>query len=81
MKTLPLLLLALAARGASQETPVEELAARVREDLHDVDTRLDEASAAEAPRDPLQSAQAAHVRAIADLEELIRHVEQHPGGN
>ena len=81
MKTLPLLLLALAARGASQETPVEELAARVREDLHDVDARLDEASSAEAPRDPLQSAHAAHVRAIADLEELIRHVEQHPGGN
>ena len=81
MKTLPLLLLALAARGASQETPVEELAARVRLDLHDVDARLVEASAAETPRDALQSARAAHVRAVADLEELIRHVQEHPGGN
>ncbi len=73
--------LLLAAPVAAQETPVEALVERVRTDLGDVDEQLDTASAAAAPRDPLGKARAAHVRAISDLEQLIRHVERHPGGS
>lgn len=79
-----LLLIALACLPAPAQDGGDELARklveRIQQDLAEVDRLLDTAATAEAVA-PLQDARAAHVRAISDLEELIRQVKYRRGGS
>jgi hypothetical protein len=57
-----------------------KLVQRIRQDLAEVDRLLDEAAATDR-LGPVQDARASHVRAISDLEELIRLVKYQRSGN
>lgn len=82
--TRTLLLLALLAAPAAAQEGGDELARklveRIQQDLAEVDRLLDSAATAE-DLAPLQDARAAHVRAISDLEELIRQVKYRRGSS
>jgi hypothetical protein len=57
-----------------------KLVQRIRQDLAEVDRLLDEAAATDR-LDPVQDARASHVRAISDLEELIKLVKYQRSGS
>lgn len=79
-----LLLVALACLPVPAQDGGDELARklveRIQQDLAEVDRLLDAAATAEAVT-PLQDARSAHVRAISDLEELIRQVKYRRGSS
>lgn len=57
-----------------------KLVQRIQQDLSEVDRLLEQASDAAELTDELAQARGAHVRAIADLEELIRQIKYQRGG-
>jgi hypothetical protein len=57
-----------------------KLVQRIQQDLSEVDRLLEQASDVSEPAGELSAARKAHVRAIADLEELIRQVKYRRSG-
>jgi hypothetical protein len=73
------LLAALLGAPLQSEDVARELVGRIQRDLSEVDRRLEQAADDEEPGEALESTRAAHVRAIADLEELIHQFKYHRG--
>jgi hypothetical protein len=57
-----------------------KLVARIQQDLGEVDKQLEQAADQSDPAAQVKAARDAHVRAIADLEELIKQVKYRRGG-
>jgi hypothetical protein len=57
-----------------------KLVERIRQDLAEVDRQLEQAADEDDPQAPIRAARQAHVRAISDLEELIKQVKYRRGG-
>ncbi|HEX5010957.1 MAG TPA: hypothetical protein VFY71_11200 [Planctomycetota bacterium] len=80
MTLLAALLAALLGTPAQQaQSLVPKLVERIQGDLAEVDRRLDEAADADKLSDTLTRTHDAHVRTIADLEELIHQLKYHRG--
>jgi len=58
---------------------VPKLVERIQKDMAEVDRRLGEAADADTVHDTLALTHDAHVRTIADLEELIHQLKYHRG--
>lgn len=83
------LLLALVLAVPLQEAPppaagdgdaAAKLVERIQQDLAEVDKQLEQAADQEDPAAQIKAARDAHVRAISDLEELIKQVKYRKGG-
>ena len=77
MSLLAVLLAAVAAAPLQEQDAdiATKLVQRIQQDLSEVDKQLEQAAGEDELGDQLKQARAAHVRAISDLEDLIRQIK------